>query len=175
MAKTKAKKKATKKSSDPLTVDLRLLSTADRECMRAIRSLNRAILEPVAEPKVVVISFKYQKKKYRARVTAQQADQIIEAVKEGGNVERVVASLLSALTKQVATDLDAFAKLLGITAKPSKKSAPGMMAEEKTVPLGCCTYGSTQTPNLTQTQCAQYTGSDWNKNDPDCINTPLHR
>ncbi len=49
MAKVRAKtKKTTKKKVDPLTVSLKLLALADRESMRAIRSLNKAIMSPVA-------------------------------------------------------------------------------------------------------------------------------
>ena len=167
----KTKKKTQKKRIDPLAVSLRLLAHADRECIRAIRYLCKAVLSPVQEPEVVSCEFRVHKKKYRATVTADQCEKILKAVGENGDVLDVVKLLLSDLTKLVADDMDRFATTLGITAKVRKTLGVVPSPSLKPVPLGCCIYSGGRTPNLTQSQCNQFHPIKWSSSDPECLNS----
>ena len=169
MAKVRAKtKKTTKKKIDPLAISLKLLALAVRESMRAIRFLNKAIMSPVQEPKIVNCTFKLHKKRYRARVTVEQAEKILAAVGDNSDVLGVVTGLLSTLTKTIVGDLDEYAVLLGIQAKARARPMGGI----KTIPVGCCIYSGGSIPNLTQSQCQQYNPTKWDQNDPNCTNSP---
>jgi hypothetical protein len=154
MAKLRPKKK-TQKKIDPLTVSLKLLALADRECVRAIRSLSKAIITPAPVPKIVDCGFKLHKKKYRARVTVDQCEKILEAV-----------------GKKDATDLNDFGQTLGVQEKSRPKSGPKPASPSQPIPLGCCIYTGGMTPNLTQSQCQQFNPTQWDQGDPNCSAIP---
>ncbi|MHB1557516.1 MAG: hypothetical protein ACYC61_08555 [Isosphaeraceae bacterium] len=161
-AKTSAKTKTAAKKSDPLAISLRLLSRADQESREAIRHLCKAVLLRVELPKLVSCKFKLKRKPYHAKVFAEHAVTIMKAVDDGGNVEAAVNNLLSEMTSQIVGDINGFRDEFAVTPALHKTRGTAPVA------LGCCTYIGGQTPNLTQTQCAQFAGSSWNSLDPTC-------
>ncbi len=164
-------KTTTKSGSDPLKVSLELLSDADRNAQKAVGNLCEAIGLPVEKPKLIALRFVLQGEHYHARVTADHARKILKAVDGGGDVPKVVNTLLGNLTKAIAGDLDRFERLLGPRLEEEEKTETTVLPEIQKVVLGCCVYIGGPTPNLTQTQCAQYPGSTWQPGTGDCIST----
>jgi hypothetical protein len=154
MAKRPSKKQ---KKTNPLKVALKQLVEADEECAQAVRDLGRAL--QLKAPKIPLknCTFEVDGVSYSVRVTAYQREQILEAVKNGG-VFGVVTGLLGNLNVQV---VNAYNNVLAQLEQPSKPESG------HPVTLGCCTCESGQLPNLSQTQCAQYSNSTWGP-PPDC-------
>lgn len=163
-AKIGAKTKTAAKTSDPLAISLRLLSRADQESREALRHLCKAVLLRVELPKLVSCKFKLKRKPYHAKVFAEHAAAIIKAVKDGSDVEAAVNNFLSRITAQIVGDINGFRSEFAVTPALHKTRGTAPVA------LGCCTYTGGQTPNLTETQCAQFANSYWNSLDPTCLN-----
>lgn len=160
-------KRQTKKKVDPLKVSLKLLAHADRESARAVRSLFKALYMPVQEPAFKVCRFEYENKKYNARVTSDHCQKILAVVRKNGDVAGEVAGLLSALSKQVAEDVDHLMNQLGEPAASGKK-AVAKARVLGTITLGCCVYQGGSTPNLSQSQCSHYNPVKWDPGNPTC-------
>jgi hypothetical protein len=162
-------KHRTQTSRNPLSVSLKLLVNADRESARATRLLGKAIAISVKPTALKVCEFRVGSKKYHPKITEYQCRTIKSAVSGGGDVLVVVNQLLGDLSKQIAQCIGDLTNLLGDDSKSGKGKKTGGSKQSYNNPvLGCCTYVGGQTPNLTQAQCTQYTGSTWDKNYPDC-------
>jgi hypothetical protein len=169
-AKTKAKAEAArpKKNGDPLAVSLGLLAHADRQSLRALRLLFRAILEPIREPAFADCEFDYGGEHYDYTLTEDQCEQILAAVKNGDDVPAVVERLLVAMTKQIADDIDLLETTMGGPAS-SPEGTTGDVLLVKVVQLGCCIVtGTNSIPNLTQSQCNQYNPIKWDSGNANC-------
>ncbi len=169
-ATTKAKAKATPKTQpkDPLQVSLDLLSLADQEGREALRHLCAAIQQKVTLPKIVPVKFRIDKTVYKGKVTADHAAKIYEASESYDDVLGVVNALLGAESKVIAGDIYPLDLVLENEDKAGKPTTGIPKAGTKPVVLGCCVYPGGQTPNLTQTQCSQYTNSTWESGNGDC-------
>ncbi len=162
-------KKSAKKKGDPLAILLKLLARADRDTARAVRFLCKAILSPVQEPTFKICKFTYEKKKYSAVMTSDHCRAIQKVVKEQGNVLAEVGSLLSGETVQVVAAIAALMTSLGEETTGTKPTGT-KPTSTKPVQLGCCAYQGGQTPNLSQSQCNQFSPSTWDSGDPTCTN-----
>lgn len=175
----KVQSKTTTKSGsngpDPLKVSLELLSEADRNAQKAVGHLCAAIRLPVAKPKLIALRFVLQGEHYHARVTADHAQKIREAVDKGGDVLKVVNTLLGNLSKAIAGDLDRFERVLGPRVEGDERAGSTVLPAIQKVVLGCCVYVGGPTPNLTQTQCAQYANSTWQPGNADCLSASKPR
>jgi hypothetical protein len=152
-------KRPTKKKPDPLKVALKQLAVADRESARAIRFLCEALMEPVRKAVFKDCEFKYEKKKYKAKLTASQCQTVMTAVDQNENVLQTVSNLLGGLSCQVGDSANALMEELGITEK---------LTSSKPIQLGCCEYEGGHTPNLSQAQCNQYSPTNWDPLNPNC-------
>lgn len=161
MANEESKTTTVPGTDDPLTISLRLLTRADVAACQAVHDLCEAIYQPVQVPVLVKVAFTLHNVDYHARVTAEHGEQILDAIGDGRDVLKVVNRLLGALTKAIAGDLNDFVKLLGDRVDDDQKVDARAEQGTQPIPVGCCVYPGGQTPNLTQTQCAQYPGSTW--------------
>ncbi len=167
-AKTKAKAKRPQKTSDPIAVSLKLLAHADKESVQALRHLFKAIMERPRLPAFAECKFGYAGKRYKARLTVDHCEKILEAIQKGDDLLAVVSGILAGMTGQVAVDIDGLEAKMGGPA-PSKKGHTGTLPLLKIVVLGCCTIsGGNAIPNLTQSQCNQYNPINWDSGNPNC-------
>jgi hypothetical protein len=156
-----------KKKIDPLAIGLELLAVADKDSARAARSLFEALGEPFEKPALKLCEFKIGKKHYGAKLTSNQSEAILNAVKKNDDVNALVQKLLGALNRQVSDSANGLIELLeGSVASPvkGKKASPKIT---KSV-LGCCHYVGGPTASLSQAQCNHYNPESWDPNDPNC-------
>ncbi len=151
-------KRPTKKKPDPLKIALQQLALADKESAKALAFLCDALMEPVRKPVFKDCEFKFEKKKYKAKLTAGQCETIMKAVDQN-NALQTVSDLLGGLSCQIAEGANDLIEQLGITTK---------MKSTKPIQLGCCEYTGGHTPNLSQAQCNQYSPTNWDPLNPNC-------
>src|SRR5262249_41981681 len=89
---------------------------------------------------------------YSVKVTAYQREQILEAVKNHGDVFGVVVGLLAGLNIQV---VNAYNSVL------AQLEDPSVQISDNQVMLGCCVCPAGKLPNLTKSKCMQYTFEWW--------------
>ena len=162
MAKGPAKKKI-----DPLTIGLELLAVADKDSARAARFLFEALGDSVEKPALKLCEFKIGKKHYGAKLTSNQTQAILDAVKKKDDVIALVQKLLGALNRQVSDCANALIDQLEGPVASVRKGNKASPQITKTV-LGCCHYVGGPTANLSQAQCNHYNPESWDPGDPNC-------
>jgi hypothetical protein len=150
-----------KKKSDSLGVLLDLLAKVDKDSMRALRAMGKALEIPVNKLRFKTCRFDLNGKHYAARLAPHQCKVILDAVNQNGDVFAAVTKLFTALNYEVACDLNHLSELLD----------PSQDMHNQTAPLGCCTCDSGKMPNLTQAQCSHFTPNTWTQ-PPDCSGAP---
>jgi len=153
-------KRPVKNKIDPLAIGLELLEVADKYSVRAVRFLYKALGEPFEKPAVEYCEFKIGTKTYGAKLTPNQCQAILNAVKNNGDVTAVVNGLLGSLDCQVRDCANALIKRVEDVASS---------ASTKPIQLGCCHYTGGKVANLSQAQCAHYNPATWDSSDPTCV------
>jgi hypothetical protein len=149
MAKGPVKKR---KKINQLKVALRQLAEADLESAHAIRDLGKALQIKATKIALKNCKFEVDGVSYSVKVTAYQREQILEAVKNQGDVFGVVIGLLAGLNIQVA---NAYNSML------AQLQDPSVLISDNQVILGCCVCPDSKLPNVTKAQCMQYNYESW--------------
>ena len=134
---------------DPLTVSLKLLTLAVRESMRAIRFLNKAIMSPVQEPKIVNCTFKLHKK----NICRPGHGRAGREDPRGRRRQQRCAGRRHRTPQCVDEDDRGRSRRVRGLARDPDECAARPMGGLKTIPVGCCIYSGGSIPNLTQSQC----------------------
>jgi hypothetical protein len=157
----------TARHPDPVRVSLRLLTLADRETENALKALGRALLSPVQLPPLIACRFKLGTKTYAGKLTREQSQLVKAALPSPKKVNDVLGKLLGNVLDVAIGEC-----IVGLTdaLTPASTSRPKRTAGAPQ--RGCCTYNGGQTPNLTQTQCNQYSPISWDPGNPYCSYQP---
>lgn len=145
-----------KKKIEYLKTKLNELAVADEQSSLALFHLCKAIGTELQQPVFQYCAFKLGEATFGAMLTSTQTSSIINAVNQSGDPTTVVDAALGNLNVLIGGYIDGL-----VTALDSNNE------KRQAVKLGCCTYDSEATPNLTQSQCAQLNGT-WDSLHPDC-------